>query len=93
MADYPEQTEEEIALKVAHYMAHVGRQQAPTIQNALRLAGWLPWVSGPCPVDPLSFPIVLTASGDTDCERATEFQWQWNDDYPGDNVIAYKVLE
>ena len=60
------------------------------IEIALRAAGWTPWLGGPCPVDPDSYPIVLTASGETDCERASDEQWEWNDEYPGENVIAYK---
>lgn len=66
---------------------------ASLIEEALVKAGWTVWSGGPCPVDEDSFPIVLTASGDTDCERASDEQWIWDDTYPGSNVIAYRVVD
>lgn len=62
------------------------------IAEALEKAGWTPWAGGPCPVDENSYPMVLEASGEQDCERATDFQWQWSDEHPGHNVIAYREL-
>lgn len=61
------------------------------IETALQKAGWTIWHGGECPVDENSFPIVLLSAGDTDCERASDFFWEWQDEYPGDNVIAYRI--
>lgn len=51
--------------------------------------GWLPHNGGPCPVDEDSFPQVLTRSGEQDCERASDQQWEWTGEYPVDEVVAY----
>lgn len=54
---------------------------------------YVPWMGGPCPVDEDSFPQVITADGGQDCERASDFQWEWSDEYPADNVIAYRATD
>lgn len=62
------------------------------IKQALQKAGWTPWEGGKCPVNPDSWPLVLEADGSIDCERASDFQWEWDDLYPACNIIAYKEL-
>lgn len=52
-------------------------------------AGWLPHNGGACPVDEDSFPQVLTRSGEQDCERASDQQWEWTGEHPDDEVVAY----
>lgn len=54
---------------------------------------YIPWTGGPCPVDEHTFPQVITADGGQDCERASDLQWEWSDEYPADNVIAYRASE
>ena len=55
--------------------------------------GWKPHNGGPCPVDEDSFPQVLTKSGEQDCERASDFQWEWTGEFEGDEVVAYREME
>lgn len=64
-----------------------------TLEEALYAAGWTLWTGGPCPVPEDSYPIVLFAGGDTDCERASDFEWEWSNEYLHDNIIAYKEIE
>lgn len=64
-----------------------------TIEDALRAAGWTPWTGGECPVEEDSYPQVMTASGEVDCEAARDFDWSHDDDaFPHDRVIAYRVI-
>lgn len=74
-------------------MAREAIGMASLIEEALEKAGWTLHHGGECPVDENSFPIVLTADGSTDCERASDEQWVWNDEYAASNVIAYRVLD
>tara|TARA_B100000378_G_scaffold265256_1_gene249620 strand:- start:68 stop:481 length:414 start_codon:yes stop_codon:yes gene_type:complete len=60
---------------------------------AKQVNGFIPWAGGPCPVDEDSFPEVITADGERDCERASDFQWEWSDEHPLDNVIAYRLID
>lgn len=61
------------------------------LEEILRLAGWTPHDGSECPVDPNSFPQVLTAGGEIDCERASDYgSWIWSEAYPHDNIIAYR---
>lgn len=61
--------------------------------SGISLTPWTEWKGGPCPVDENSYPQVLLASGEEDCERASDFQWEWSEEYPGDNVVAYRVID
>jgi len=61
------------------------------ISRALIANGWVPHTGEPCPIDPDSYPNVLLADGTPDCERASDFDWDWsNAEYPDAWVIAYK---
>jgi hypothetical protein len=72
----------------------LGGREVDGVEQALKAAGWTVHDGSHCPVDANSYPIVLSADGSTDCERASEFDWLWNDPlHPGGRVIAYRLVD
>jgi hypothetical protein len=86
--------EDGVTLISAERDGRINRSGPPacTIEGALRACDWIPWTGGPCPVDENSFLQVLTAGGEIDCERASDFDWEGDDKYPHDRIIAYRVI-
>jgi len=54
--------------------------------------GWIAWAGGECPLNPHADTRVLLRSGEEANDRAATFDWEWSDDEPGTDIIAYRIV-